>query len=278
MLEPLKTLEAAQILKECTTKGSGPLQLMAIDQNIYYAKTTNLKTPRIEIINEIICAYFAKCLNLNVPDFCLMSFDNDVLQEYIKENEKFSSRYTTAHFSTLFFASKEVPNVVEFDQYIQMLKTKSEFKLFNYPMDLLKIGMFDLWVGNKDRHSGNPNILISQSGSKFNFFPIDHSAAFAFATDYKQVNKIFLHLPENFRILCAPFIKSITKFVDTNLILSLQNEMLQGFDNVLSNIDFIFNQVPSDLGFGKKSKAHLKNILSDYERNKLIASSYKNYL
>jgi hypothetical protein len=77
----------------------------------------------------------------------------------------------------------------------------------------VKIGIFDFWIGNKDRKPENPNILIGTDGNKFDFHPIDHTAAFAFLEDYKQVRDVLLAIEPKNNILSAPIIGSLTKFV-----------------------------------------------------------------
>ena len=60
-LQAIRQIEVQKIITEKTTIGSSPLQVFADDMNYYYAKTTTPKVPRAELINELICAYFAQC-------------------------------------------------------------------------------------------------------------------------------------------------------------------------------------------------------------------------
>jgi hypothetical protein len=187
MLEPLKSLSSLKIMKEEGTEGSAPLLILADDTNLYYAKTTLLNPPRVELINEIICCYFAKCWKINVPDSALITIDSEVLENFIKENGSLSARYKLEHFNLPFFASKQIWPLIELERYFNGLERKTDINKFYNPIDLIKIGVFDIWVGNKDRKPTNPNILLCNANDKILFYAIDHTAAFCFITDYKKV-------------------------------------------------------------------------------------------
>jgi len=77
-LQKIHQIEAQKIISEKTTKGSSPLQVLADDMNTYYAKTTTPQVPRVELINELLCAYFAQCWGLKVPPFALLTISDIV--------------------------------------------------------------------------------------------------------------------------------------------------------------------------------------------------------
>lgn len=272
-LQAIRQIEVQKIITEKTTIGSSPLQVFADDMNYYYAKTTTPKVPRAELINELICAYFAQCWDLKVPNFALSTFSDTVIDNYISEKGNLSNRYKSTSFgNNLFFASQIIESVTELEKYI--LPKQQGLKVFNKPQDLIKIGVFDYWIGNKDRQPSNPNILIGEFGKKFEFCPIDHAAAFGYVTDYHQVRDILLSIEPKNNILSSQIARYIINFVDADTYAGLKKEIISCIDVVLQNIDFIFEQVPSSWGFSKKQKNHLKQFLSDNERNERIVNSY----
>lgn len=273
-LQQIRQIEVLKIISEKATKGSAPLQVWADDMNYYYAKTTKPQVPRVELINELICAYFAQCWNLKVPPFALTTISDVVIKNYISEKCNLSSRYKPTSFGdNLFFASQDIELAIELDKYISN-NQQSSFKTFEKPQDIIKIGVFDYWIGNKDRMPGNPNILIGGFGKKFNFYPIDHAATFAYSTDYRQVTDIFLSIEPKNNILSLPIVRYISNFVGAETYANLREEILTGIEVVLQSIDFIFEQVPSSWGFSTKQKSHLKQFLSNKERNERIVNSY----
>jgi len=70
----------------------------------------------------------------------------------------------------------------------------------------------------------------------------------------------------------------LVKFVNRNVFQNLKSEFLECINHTVGNLDFIFSQVPSEFGFSKKDKTHLKSFLADEVRNKRVASSYLTFL
>ncbi len=279
MIQPIPTVNVVRIVREISTVGSSPLFIMADDNHEYYVKTT-LDHPCIELINEVICGYFLQLLNLNVPPFALARVNDEVFTNYIESGGKLNDRYKNKSFENkLFFASQKIDPVIEFEEYVgQAAISKHDFQTISNPLDIIKIGLFDIWVGNKDRKLENPNILLRDNMGKFVFCPIDHTAAFAHCTDYKQVTDIFVFLEEKFRILRLPFVKSISKWLVLADLDKLNEEMINGMEVVLLNLNDIFAQIPTDWGFSKKAKEHLSAFLSNKVRNEGIIKSYNRYL
>ena len=97
-LEPIELIQASSIRKEYTTKGSKPLLVNANKGDLYVAKTCIQIKPTVEIINEVVCAYFAHCWRLKVPDFSLIQIGEDIYKKYIGESGTLSIQYTKDSF------------------------------------------------------------------------------------------------------------------------------------------------------------------------------------
>ena len=277
MIQPIKTVQIIKLVKEITTIGSSPLLVMADDNNEYYIKTT-VGHPCIELINEVLCGYFLQLYNLSVPPFALAKVSDGVFTEFVASGGKLSDRYYKKQFSDrIFFASQMVSPVIEFESYLGKSGfLKKDYETISNPLDIIKIGLFDIWVGNKDRKPENPNILLKDKGSKFIFCPIDHTAAFAHCTDYKQVTEIFVFLEYKFRIFRLPFIKSISKWIDKDDFVEISKEISFSIVMVLQNLNDIFAQIPSEWGFSKKAKEHLAVFLNTKIRNEKLINIYFN--
>ena len=138
-------------------------------------------------------------------------------------------------------------------------------QLFHAPTDLLKIGAFDLWVGNFDRKPDNPNILLSsRDNERFDFCPIDHTATFAYLTNYQGVREAIFIRDSKKCILSHRFVQAIAKFTPPQQISDLRNDILNGMTIALENMDFIFSQVPPAWGLTRKAKEHLKSVLGNF--------------
>lgn len=278
MIEAIKHIEAIKIVREINTIGSSPLQVICSNGFVYYVKTSTTTIPRVELINEILCNYFLKTWNLNAPEMALVNIDKVVVDAYLSENKALSKRYNTNSFNDKFIGFKEISPASEIDVYIKGLSSKAEWNQLINPLDLIKIGIFDYWVCNKDRKPDNPNILLKASNSKFSFHPIDHTAAFGYQTNYSKLNENLLFLESKFSILNIPLVKSIAKFAPKSELSNLKDNVLLDLECCNKNMDEIFNQVPSNWGFSKKAKEKLKDLLSDVNRNNNISKVYFPYI
>jgi hypothetical protein len=148
--------------------------------------------------------------------------------------------------------------------------------LFHDPADLIKIGTFDQWIGNRDRKPENPNILLIQRRGKLHFAAIDHTAAFAHIANYQDVRDIMLRMDRKFSILACKLSKDILQFLPAKSIDTIKDEIREGIDNVNGNFDELVGLIPSDWGLSKKAKAHLKEFFSNKERNARIIESFVN--
>lgn len=280
-LNRINNVTAEKIFKEIGTKGSAPLLVLANDGNAYYCKTTTYGVPSIELINEVIVNKICTCWGLKVPEVALVKISQETINHYLADGgQPLSKRYDRTNFSeAFFFGSQKYSPATELESYFEGVAGKVELRKFNRPLDLIKIGVLDLWIGNRDRKTENPNILLTTAdGEKFDIQPIDHTAAFCNCTNYQQINPTFLFLEGKFRILTSPIIRSIAKFVPPTELAGLQLEIREAIRTTIESFDDIFECIPPQWGFSKKAKAHLKEVLSNKARNDEIEKSYMNYL
>lgn len=277
-INPLKTIIATQIIDFISTEGSGPIQIIDKEDNIYFAKTTDLfGFPNSEMINEVLGVYFSKLWGLNVAEPCLVNIPKSIVEDFIsRDGNILPDRYKKTDFdNTLFFGVKEIQNTIEIEQYIKGLTLRRDFNLFNEPLDLIKIGIMDMWLGNQDRKPKNPNILITTSfNEKFDFIPIDHAACFGYHRQYKITKSIHLTLLDNESILSTGLAASILKFSKNNELSLLPKTIQECFTKCIDNSEFILNQIPSEWGFSKKAKENIIFVLSESERNKMLSTAF----
>jgi hypothetical protein len=260
-MEDLSFLKAIQIKREINTEGSAPLFVTGEDDLNYYAKPIRTAPPCLEIINEFLCSNLLSYWALNTPEIRLMNIDYELAQ-----GKNLSKRYKPEYFSKPFFASRSIDDGIELEKYF-MSFNKNDLTKFVSPKDIIKIGYFDLWIGNKDRKPKNPNILLSLLDDKFIIHPIDHGAGFCYL-QYLQVTDINLWLSPDNSILTTQMAKVVAKELFKDGAKEFwENDILCHLKHIEENIDLIFSKVPRELGFSKKAKEHLKEFLFDDKRN-----------
>lgn len=279
MIDKIQIVRAVKIL-DCKHTNSIPLVVLCDDDEIYVIKTMFKKHPPIEdLINEVLCNCFFQCWDIPVPDQALVLFDDTIIEQYLLlENNVINKKYTDFKFENhYFYGSKFLPYATEIELYNLTLKNKHDYNKYQNPIDLIKIGVFDKWIANRDRRSDNSNILIDNSDGKFKFIPIDNVQSFANQTNYKTLNLAIMDTVNNKSILYSPITKSISSFANSKKYTNLAKEITENIAKSIDLIEPIFENIPSEFGLSKKGKDKVKEILSNEARNKIISSFYLNY-
>jgi hypothetical protein len=239
LLEGIEYREAIQIKSAKSTEGSAPLEVICDDGEIYFIKTTlPTHAPFPELINELLCNYLCQTFGLTVAIPRLVILPQIVIDSFISEGNSLDKRYQDVKFDDrVFFGAQSINNATEFEQYNSYLKNKHDFNKFKNPTDLIKIGVLDFWVGNKDRRPKNPNIIISPTKEGFEFNPIDHTAAFGYQTNYKGLKSSQMLVEDSKNILSTPISKSILNFVMSKNNDNLKDEIIGLIESSLLKIE-----------------------------------------
>lgn len=277
MLEPIKFKNAIKI-NQCIKTNSVPFEIICEDAEIHYAKTTFKPNPPFdELINEILCNYLLKCWGIRTAVPCIIKIPQNVYDTFVEEGNYVDPRYKNFDFKNKLFFGVEHVKATEVEIYSLILKNKIDYNKYGNPTDLIKIGIFDHWIGNNDRRPENPNILLIDGDGVFNFLAIDHTQAFGYQNNYKALNPAIMNMPRGNSILNTPISKSIITFAGSNFINKFDKEIIECIKKGLENLDFIFEQIPASYGLSKKGKIKVKEVLSIESRNKTISKSYLNY-
>ncbi len=268
-------LNVAIIDKVINTKGSSPMRVLCDDFEIYIIKTAICSKEKtyFELINEVICASLLNIWSIKSPQYKFAKIDTLVWSNF-KRSKTIPHLYEKENLSDTYFASKQISNFTEFQFYFDQHFKKNQIEIYEKPIDLIKIGLFDLWVCNKDRTPSNPNLLIQETkDSLLNFIPIDHTAAFAYSSDYRNLNESTLFLEDSFSILSSDFCKLLVSQLNKDeLKKSLEEEFNRCVYLSLNHLRDILDLIPKEWGLTKNAKTNIINILSDKERNAKISS------
>ena len=272
-MEAITYKTAVQIIEQADTN-SVPFRVLCDDAELYYAKLIFKTHPPFEdLINEILCVYALELMSVKTITPALITIPQEVFEDFKKESKDFDARYNNVDFDdVIFFGSLFEESTTEVEVYNTTLKNKYDYNKYKNPTDFLKIGVFDYWIANMDRRGSNPNILVKETiDGKFEFLPIDHTQAFAYQNNYKALRLALMSNVHPKSILRTPMSKSIISFADSKFIANFHNEILADFDNVINNLDFVFDQIPNTFGLSKKGKKKIIEILSNKERNIIVS-------
>ena len=277
-MEDIKHITGIQIIKQTDTN-SVPFLVLCDDGELYFAKTMfKTHAPFEDLVNEILCVYSLEIMNVKTITPALITVPQEVFESFKLEGGAYDKRYEGLGFNdVLFFGSLFQESTTEIEVYNSALKNKYDYNKYKNPTDFLKIGIFDYWIGNKDRRGSNPNILIKETiDGKFEFLPIDHTQAFGLQSNYKALRIALMPEVNSKSIIRTPMSKSIISFADSKFMANFHDEILANFDNVINNLDFVFDQIPNTFGLSQMGKNKIVEILSNKERNLLVSKIHLN--
>ncbi len=244
--------------KKLKSSGSAPIVFMCDDINYYACKYGKPN----DLFNEYLGASFCKIWEIPVPDF---SFVN-VEQEYVP------SGIPKANFAYPCFGSFYLEHAMDVNDFLHTWEGNyyEIDKIFN-KVDLLKIGLFDLWLSNEDRNHNNANLLINPTIDGYQLVAIDHVTIFNTST----LNHGLVQLSENESILntklCNILIKRGAKLNQT--LLELEENFYLCVKECSKKFAKILNEVPNEwnIDIVEREKLIRKNLFDDTWTNQTVS-------
>lgn len=168
-LNRYSTIEEPSKLYETNTR---PILIRASDTlSSYVVKHNNGLTPCNKLANELVAHYFLQIWKIKTPKAAIIDVNPIHIQNIISQSHQ-PRYFQVPCWGTHFF-----PESTEFLLFFEQLPYYEREK-FHEPIDLLRIIIFDLWLGNDDRTANNPNLLLASTVNGFEFWAIDHEAIF----------------------------------------------------------------------------------------------------
>jgi len=274
--QPLEEKTADKIIGFIPTKGNGPIEVLC-DNEVYFAKTSTLSSePFTDMICEILGIYLARLWGLETAESYLMHIPLEVVHPYLKENSiTLPKGYRTVQFdNVVFFATKKIENSRGIEKFYNDSLTIKDINKIQNKVDVIKIGVLDCWLGNKDRRKESPNLLIAD----FKIVPIDFEACFAYHHQLKTLKPIHLDLDHTFSILNFGLARLVLSQLKKKECEQLYIEIIELIELSISHLDTIFSFIPKSYGFSEKAKNNIKFVLSNTERNKRVTKSFISYI
>lgn len=156
-------LDVIEIQQKASQGKTEPYLSRLSDNRYYYIKGPQAGAKGL--INEAVCAYLGKALQLNVPAHCCAFLP----QELLRFNDRASR--VLGDGNSIVFASERVANLLEVTQS----------NVLNIPANLgRELFLFDYWIRNEDRtmteKGGNPNLFYNAATNQY--VVLDHNLAF----------------------------------------------------------------------------------------------------
>lgn len=279
----IQNKETVYLIEEIPTDGHSPLKFMCNDSKIYYCKyRVSPKDVEIDcLIYEVVCNGLLKKLDIPTPEIAFVKITED---SYNKQDLKRNRLYIQP--GVICFGSKEIENaqlVTELDK----ISDENDFKKYTNPDDLIRIALFDLWVGNMDRGKGdsnftpgrsnNYNLLSKPEGNKSKLLAFDHGFTFDGEHSFRIFNEHFSPSLSG-KLFGTQFFRDMLNYIPVEKRLKIVNKFIASIKTL--NIDELLTALFSKMPFDWKRHDPLKEKMITYlkseERIKSLAKIAEN--
>ncbi len=188
-----------------------------------------------DLLNEYLGASFCKIWGIPVPDFYFVT----IKPEHVPQG--FSKKL----FSNTCYGCLYLEYAKDVNEYLTTWKSNSyELNKISNKDDLLKIGLFDLWLSNEDRNHNNANLLINPTETGYKIVAIDHVNIF----NTSSLKHGIYQLNEFESIISTDYVKLLFKRGDklNDLADSLEKIFYVCVNKCLKNLNSILSKIPPD--------------------------------
>lgn len=254
-----------------------PIETICRTENgldIYFVKYNRTAAEISGLISELVCHFLANRLHLETPEVAYIEIGNHPIPADFQYSDRISPE-------KIVFGSKKVHNSTSELTQLDFTFSKHEFNRIEFPEHLLRVGLFDLWIGNNDRTIRNYNLFLTR-GKKQKSVVFDHFEAFNKIAEqsFKNIKSEIDVYSDGF--LGTSYASEMLSWVSKE---NLKNE-LDNFFSAIENIDLeellqsITETYPNGWDDDLKATDYIYRFLSSEERLEEIrkqSSDYINY-
>lgn len=223
-------LYSVKSIERILQTGEEPIIALCNDMNFYLCKYMRTSSPAYKLVCEIIGSVFAKCWELDTPDFAYVNIKDyhwkALNKTHVENTVSFGNRIKTGVVDINNTTSKEVTPSLD------ILK------------QLLNIALFDFWIANEDRNSNNANLMydiLNKQLISIDYGCILNTATFDFQlsqltmTDSILYSELFVHLA-----------KTIPIFSKIDLVEDLNHYFKQSLTKSKKYLSYLPNFIPTE--------------------------------
>ncbi len=209
----------------------------------------------------MICTSLLQRLHIPVPEQALVTVNGNAHAS----GQLISNKKYTKH-GIIAWGSKEIPQT-DLIKEIEQIQTKKEFNKLLNPEDLIRIAIFDVWVDNADRHSGNYNLLTKLENGKLKIITIAHAFTFGGLKGMNIFNAA--SQPDTYKKLAeSHYFRSAVKHFNRKQRLHFGSQFLSLISelDIANLINEVFTQIPEQWSIGPLLKKRMVDFLQSPQR------------
>lgn len=261
----MNKIETKILIEELETDGHSPMKFICSDGGVYYVKYRSGKSLDKNEINclvfEMVCTRLLKKLQIPVPEQALVTINkNSYAPGQLVTNKKY------VRDGVIAWGSKEIAQT-DLIKEIEQVQKKKEFNKLLNPDDLIRIAIFDLWVENADRHSGNYNLLLKIEDGKLKIITIDHAFTFGGLRGMNTFNATTA--PSSYKKLIeSQYFRSAVKHFSRKKRLEIASQFLSLLPelDIENLINEVFAEIPPQWGVNPALQKRIIDFLQSKQR------------
>lgn len=238
-----RLISIEEVPKRFDTAGSRPLLVHASDMEFYVCKYPyHPQDPKL--LNEYLAFHFAKIWELPIPETKLIHLKREHLPE-----QMLGMQLSYVSIEKPLIGSLRIEGITElFDKLTESYPTKVISK-FDKEV-LLKIALFDIWLSNEDRNTGNMNLLVNLESNILTPILIDNEKIFNSGGPFKPLVEITYEDSLFYTLLFHRLFE--TRNSRNNKLFSEIEASLHSFCSLCVNqLSQIVENIPNEWGYDK---------------------------
>ena len=273
-------VQTQYFIEELDTDGHAPMKFYCDDDRVYYCKyRLNLrKDTELDFLTyEVVAHELLHWLNIPTPLIAFVNLTRDSFnRSQLRRNRSHCAVGTTC------FGSQEINARILTS--LETISTKHDFNKLANPLDLLRIALFDQWVGNADRGKSidegyNYNLLLTDQEEKQQYVAFDH--AFIFGGE----NQLRIFNPQSFgfqkdSLMGCEYFWSVLRYIPTENCLNAIEQffVLLQTDEWHTIISDTIAQCGAIWPLPPKMEERINNFLSSPDRLDMLQETIQNHL
>ena len=226
----IPVLESVKAIEHQYSTGETPVLVVCSDMNAYICKYKRSSGSSFKLVCELIGSVMAVAWQVETPE---MSFVRIKPEHWIGLSVQHS-------VSSVSFGTKRIERVVDVNSST-FDDINSSTKLLR---QLIKIALFDFWLGNEDRNDNNANLLYDLEHDKL--ISIDYGCILNTASFELPMTQ----LTSNESILCSDFFQHLIRNKEIpNLAIvlnGLEKEYADSLEQSKLQIKHVINEMPKE--------------------------------
>lgn len=237
-MERLVSIE--EVEKKYSTGGSHPLLVHASDLEHYICKYPFFPGDH-KLLNEFLGYHFARLWEIRIPEMKLVNLN----REHVPEN-LLGMGLTYRGIQIVLVGSQHLTDVTEIVDNLSEGISDSELRKYDRK-EFLKIALFDLWLSNDDRNTGNMNLLIGMNDASIVPIAIDHEKIFNSGSPFGKIYELSFEDSLFYSKLYHRLFQSRKKYLSIieEISSSLHDYQARCFENVREIVD----SIPEEWGY-----------------------------